>query len=109
MATKSAKTPKIDNLSLSELEALNKATQQRIADVRETEREKLRAEFEQRASENGFSLAEVVGVKKLPKGPRKPAEPKYRGPDGQEWSGKGRIPGWCKTEDGKRNEDLRIS
>jgi len=71
MATRKTTKPNIDNLSLADLEELNRDTQARIKAVREEERLKLRAEFEQRAVESGFSLADVVGGSKGAKSGRK--------------------------------------
>ena len=113
MATRKTTKPNIDNLDLAALEALNKATQQRIADVREEERMKLRAEFEQKSSSMGFSLAEVVGAKRLPRSGRKTAsKPKYADPNSDKtWSGHGRVPRWMKDfeESGRKREEFLIS
>lgn len=115
MATKSKKTPNIDSLSFAELQTLNDATQQRMKDVREDERLKLRTEFEAQAAENGFSLAEVVGVAKLPKSRRKAAQSvaKYANPDDptQTFVGRGRKPKWMveKLDSGVTMEDMLIS
>lgn len=106
--------PNIDKLSFKELAELHKQTETRMETIREEEKSKLRSEFEQRATENGFSLAEVVGVDKLPKSRRKvTAGPKYANPSdpSQHWNGNGRVPGWLKklTEDGTSRDKFLIS
>ena len=60
--------------------------------------QELRAKWTTEAEEEGFTMMEVIGIRKedgrKPKtdGSRSPAKMKYRLPDGSAWSGKGRIP-----------------
>ena len=44
------------------------------------------------------------------KKPAVPSPPKYRGPQGQEWTGRGTVPKWLKDllVDGKTREDFLI-
>jgi DNA-binding protein H-NS len=44
-------------------------------------------EAEARAKQLGFSLLKGDGAPP-------PSKPKYRGPNGEEWNGKGKRPGW---------------
>jgi DNA-binding protein H-NS len=103
------KTPNIDKLSLSQLEALNRETQERMKSLREEARFKLRDKVVQMVTEEGFTLEEVLGVKKLKKSGKRVSQPKYRGPEGQEWSGNGRCPAWMKDGKGHRREEFLIS
>ena len=76
------------------------------------------------AASQGFSMVEIVeaikphwpgkGGVKAAAGKRSDAgvkaPVKYRGPDGEEWSGRGQTPKWMKPllEKGKRKEDFLI-
>lgn len=89
-----------------ELEGLNgKQLAKLIEDAQslKTERragaiQELRIKWATEAEAEGFTLMEVVGVQKAPKGrpkgdgTRTPAKAKYQLSDGSTWSGRGRIP-----------------
>jgi DNA-binding protein H-NS len=104
-----AAKPNIDDLSFSELEELNQQTQDRMKAMREQDRLKLLEEVTQMVKERGFTLEEMLGVKKLKKVGKRVSGTKYRGQDGQEWSGIGRIPAWMKDEKGQKREEFKIS
>jgi DNA-binding protein H-NS len=60
-------------------------------------------------NEYGFSAAEL-GLRRLAKN-TKVIAPKYIGPQGQTWAGRGRKPLWlqkAEIEEGKTAEDFRI-
>ena len=89
-----------------ELEGMTgKQLQKLIAEVQALQMERragriqeLRQKWAAEAEEEGFTVIEVLGIRKengrKPKGDgtRAPAKMKYRLPDGTEWSGKGRLP-----------------
>ena len=53
---------------------------------------------------------ETNGAADAPKAPRKKIAPKYRGPDGGTWTGRGMTPRWLTgaLKDGKTLEDFLI-
>jgi len=81
--------------------------QKEIAEVVAEIKEKIQ-EYELSASDLGFS---GFG-RKVAKGMNKASsvEPKYKGPNGELWSGRGRQPVWMKEaiEQGKDKEDFAI-
>ncbi|MGA7327596.1 MAG: H-NS histone family protein [Rhodomicrobium sp.] len=76
----------------------------------------LRLKVEESAKALGVTVEELVGVsgngrrKRETKHPRGPQPPKYRGPNGEEWSGRGPSPRWMKPllAKGKTKEDFLI-
>ncbi len=76
----------------------------------------LRLKLEDSAKALGVTVEELVGVsgtgrrKRETKHPRGPQPPKYRGPGGEEWSGRGPSPRWMKPllAKGKTKEDFLI-
>lgn len=47
---------------------------------------------------------------KSPKGSRRPAPVKYKGPSGETWSGRGKQPVWLRTQidSGRKLEDFKV-
>jgi DNA-binding protein H-NS len=74
----------------------------------------LRAKVQESAKALGVSIEELIGVqasrKRPTKHPRGPQPPKYRGPNGEEWSGRGPHPRWMKPllAKGKTKADFLI-
>ena len=110
----------IDSLSVQELTAL-------IADAEHKRREKiteakdaLLAEMEEKAAQLGISLEALLPQREksapAQAGRKKrsdagaPVSAKFRGPNGEEWSGRGRPPSWIsKAElEGKNREEFRV-
>jgi len=93
--------PNIEGLSLSELNELlvrvNKAIQTRKDEARSETLQKLKA----LAVSEGFSLDELIG--KGPNGRRQRSDkgiklkPKYIGPNGEIYTGRGPTPKWLKS------------
>ena len=90
-------------VSKKELEGMSvKALQKLIADaqalIQEHRAEKiqnLKTKWQAEAEEEGLTVMEVLGIRtRKPKGDgtRAPAKAKYKLPNGDTWSGKGRIP-----------------
>lgn len=76
----------------------------------------LRAKWQAEAAEAGLTLDAVTSAmtgKEKNKG-RKPAAGaipvKYRGPNGEEWSGRGRTPKWVQTieAEGRKRDDFAV-
>lgn len=90
-------------LSAAELTELVAAAQRMRDKKTEEERQKLRAEFEQRAAKLNLSVEDVM---REPESPKKKTAPRYRGPDGEEWAGRGKPPKWLTLlEAGGRNRE----
>ncbi|MGA7327060.1 MAG: H-NS histone family protein, partial [Rhodomicrobium sp.] len=78
--------------------------------------EDFRSKLQENARALGISIEELVGVsgggrrKRETKHPRGPQPAKYRGPNGEEWSGRGPSPRWMKPllAKGKTKEDFLI-
>jgi DNA-binding protein H-NS len=100
----------LDTLSLSDLKSLQKDIAKAIADFSDRKKTEAMAELEAHAKEMGFSLAELIRVKKQRKFSRTTA--KYRHPENAEitWSGRGRKPGWfaAALKAGKAPETMAI-
>ena len=99
-------------LSLEAVNALIAQAEERRTQLRREAQALLRAEFEQRAAQLGMTLQDVIGhdpapvagkatrrrrLQQAPMAP-KPTQPvRFRGPEGQTWSGRGPTPRWLKA------------
>jgi DNA-binding protein H-NS len=101
----------LNDLSLSELKSLQKDIAKAIAEFSDRKKSEAMAALEAHAKEFGFTLAELIGVKKTRKSSG-PAGAKNRHPENPEvtWSGRGRPPGWFKAaiEAGKAPESMAV-
>ena len=69
------------------------------------------AETQRKFEQLGLSFEDVIAMqKKRKRSGRTPAVPKYRSPDGKEWSGRGPTPKWIRDfeEEGHDREEYRI-
>ncbi|MFG1411438.1 H-NS family nucleoid-associated regulatory protein [Xanthobacter sp. VTT E-85241] len=93
--TKETTVPDFSEMSLDELQALVEAASAALEEKKDARRQELMAELEA-----------LGGIPTAPRRPRaapaaadgtraKPAV-KYRGPNGEEWSGRGALPRWAK-------------
>jgi DNA-binding protein H-NS len=108
----------IGNLSVRELRQVVTASEAKIRDRAEGERRALKDEMERRAADLGVSIHELFGQPtqparrgKLAKRPEgQGVAPKYRGPNGELWSGRGRMPKWMQAAqaDGRAKDDFLI-
>src|SRR4051794_40415610 len=112
----------LDRMTVPQLTTLIAAAEAKRRDKLEDARAALRAEMEQKAAELGisasdlFSTAEQAVAKngtraRKPRddiGTKRPA--KYRGPNGEEWSGRGRMPTWLVAleAEGRKREEFLI-
>ena len=88
-------------------ELINDLYTQKADAERETVIEETKRKFEQL----GLSFDDVAAMqKKRKRTVRAPAVPKYRSPEGKEWSGRGPIPKWIREieEAGRHREDYLI-
>lgn len=101
----------LDDMSLSDLKALQKKATKAIENYEERQKHQALAALEAKAKELGFSLSELTGAPQG-KAKRKPAAPKYRHPEdaGITWTGKGRQPAWFKeaVTSGVSPDDLLV-
>lgn len=98
------------NHSTEELSALQKQIDAEIAGRRGQEIHDLRIYVVQKLAAIGATLEEVFFPKRVTKHSRGPQAARYRGPAGEEWSGRGPAPRWMKDEmaRGGAKEDFLI-
>jgi DNA-binding protein H-NS len=114
--TTSKPAPALDfsTYSLSELLDIRSDIESEIKSRKAQEIEALRDKVEETAQTFGISVEEIMGLPQSGKrvtrhaGGKQPA--RYRGPGGEEWSGRGPAPRWMKPllAKGKTKEDFLI-
>jgi DNA-binding protein H-NS len=105
----------LNELSLSELNSLEKKIAKAISKKKKADKKKALSLIEAKAREMGFSLSELTGNTRAPRGTakvRKPGVARFANPEDatQTWTGKGRRPAWVISwvEAGKNLDDLAI-
>src|SRR4028118_276744 len=118
----------LDRMSVQQLTTLIAAAEAKRRDKLDDARAALRAEMEQKAAELGISADDLFSTAgqqapaeqaaaKNGRRARKPRDDigtkraaKYRGPNGEEWSGRGRTPNWLAAleAEGRRREEFLI-
>jgi DNA-binding protein H-NS len=107
----------LDAMSVRQLTDLIQAAEAKRQEKSRSERTALLQEVTRKAEDLGLTIEELLGV-----GAAKPAAPtrrgantkkvsaKYRGPNGEEWTGRGRMPKWLSAlqAEGKKREDFLI-
>ena len=108
----------LDGMTVQELIALGAAVEAKRHEKQEAARAGLLAKWRNEAKEAGFSPDDLLASLKA--GPaRKPAPSdksgeklpiKYRGSNGEEWSGRGRLPQWLTDAEkaGKNREEFKV-
>lgn len=68
------------------------------------------AEMRERAMQMGLSFDALFGARRTRADAGQPLEPKYRGPHGETWSGRGRMPTWLSALEatGHKREEFLI-
>ena len=102
----------IETLDYPELLRLRELIDREYKRKAEAARETVIAETQRKFEQLGLSFDDVVGMqKKRKRAARTPAVPKYRSPEGREWSGRGPIPKWMREieEAGGNREDFLIN
>ena len=96
--------PNLDGMTLQELTTLIDEAQAKRAEKVEVEKAALLTEFRERAAAIGVTIESLIPPSGRLGQPRsRPTETtgivpaKYRGPNGEEWSGRGRKPRWLET------------
>lgn len=114
-----AKSPiDFDSLSAAELTQLIQSAEAKLAEKREGAKAALIEEMTAKAAALGMSLEALVGkqaaprtnVRKVRGDASKPLAAKFRSPEGETWSGRGRMPIWLTraTAEGKSKEDFAV-
>ena len=107
----------LDGLSIDELTRLIDHAKQVRADKVEKARVALVGEMRQKAAALGLQLESLLGsesspgkTRSLQEKPSRPVPPKYRGPQGEEWSGRGRTPRWLAALEttGRHRDEFKV-
>ncbi|MBR0663998.1 H-NS histone family protein [Roseomonas hellenica] len=108
----------LDGMTVPELEELIAAARGKIGEIQAEARVTMRAKLEEMAASAGLTLEEIVGAGAAARSSRKPPQKpigksvpvKYRSPNGDTWSGRGRPPRWLAVleAEGKNREDYRV-
>lgn len=106
----------LDHLTVPQLRALIAEAEAKLRDKQEKAKAELLSKWQAEAEENGFSFrAMLPGIPPQPeKASRKSSGEslpvKYRGPNGEAWSGRGRLPKWLQAAEaeGKNRENFRV-
>ncbi|HZV20384.1 MAG TPA: H-NS histone family protein [Hyphomicrobiales bacterium] len=106
--------PDFSKYTFDDLIEIKKELDSELQTRKSQEVEALRSQVAEKAQALGVSVEEVLGLsargKRQTKHARGPQPPKYRGPNGELWSGKGPPPKWMKPllAKGKKKEDFLI-
>ena len=118
----------LDRMSAQQLTTLIAAAEAKRRDKLEDARAELRAEMERKAAELGISAGDLFSTpgqqapaeQAAAKNGRRARKPrndtgvkrpaKFRGPNGEEWSGRGRMPTWLVAleAEGRKREEFLI-
>lgn len=106
----------LDALSVKQLTELIQAAEAKRQEKAQGERAALLEEMTRRAEELGLTIEELVesrAAKRTPKtrqdhGSKVAA--KFRGPNGEEWTGRGRMPKWLVAQEatGRKRDEFLI-
>ena len=103
--------PNIDNLSLADLKELISRAERLISAKKDEAKAETISKLKALASAEGFSFDELIGRgsgsrrQRSDKGVK--LRPKYMGPNGETYTGRGPTPGWLKTLEGKGHKRER--
>lgn len=112
---KQSSAPNIDHLEAEDLVTLIKHAEQRLAMKREETKSKLLSDMRMAAEKAGFTFDDLIG-KRASGSRQKRADariklpPKYCGPNGETYAGRGPVPKWLKTLERKgiNREKFRV-
>jgi DNA-binding protein H-NS len=114
----------LDKMSAQELTGLIQAAEAKRREKLDAAKQELVAEFQARASSLGISLESLFPQTAKPaqatprQGGRKPRSDagrklavRYRGPNGEEWTGRGRVPTWLTALEaqGRKRAEFEVS
>jgi len=108
----------LDGMSVQDLTALISAAEAKREEKLENAKSDFVAEMAKKAAELGLNIEDLFGGRAAkPEAARKPRKDagthrpaKFRSPDGEYWSGRGRRPTWLATAEaeGKSRDEFRI-
>jgi len=104
----------LKGLTVGEIRSLVDVAEDELQSRKKDTVKKLRTRFKKEAEKEGVTLAEVVGIakgrRKKASGTRKPVAPKFRGPKGELWSGRGKTPSWMSAliSKGRKKDEFLI-
>ncbi|MBL6455128.1 H-NS histone family protein [Belnapia sp. T6] len=108
----------LENMSVQDLTALRDAAEAKRLEKLDGARDAILAEAKEKLAQLGLPFeaawsgrsaeAPARGSKKTSSGSQVAA--KYRGPNGEEWSGRGRLPKWLHAmeAEGRKRDEFRI-
>ncbi len=108
----------LDRLPVQDLVTLRMAVEAKRMEKLEEAKKAVVEEMRQRLEEMDLTLEDVLQRRTRRRGSRRRrreagdgAAVKYRGPEGQTWQGKGRVPQWLKTleEQGRNRDEFLVS
>jgi DNA-binding protein H-NS len=117
MADPKATTVDLDQFSVPELTALIQAAEAKRREKLDGAQTDLLAEFRDRAAQMGLSLETLLSgsasagkARKSRKDAGGALPVKYRSPNGETWSGRGRLPKWLHVAEaeGRNREEFKI-
>ncbi|WP_082012255.1 H-NS family nucleoid-associated regulatory protein [Belnapia sp. F-4-1] len=119
MADKDAAAAKridLDRLTVPELRELIADAEAKLSEKQEKAKADLLAKWKAEAEENGLTLQALLpgisspAAKAARKAPSGTLPAKYRGSNGEEWSGRGRLPKWLKALEaqGRKRDEYKI-
>lgn len=96
--------------TVEELNAIMKAAEKLRFEKLDAARLQLRAEMEQKAAALDISLEDLLKVSGSRHHSGGKVAVKYRGPHGEEWSGRGKVPTWLAALEaaGRNREEFRV-
>lgn len=108
--------PNLDGMSVAELTTLISEAQAELEKKKSEGLRSLITEMASRVEALGFTMADLIGATPAPAPARKQnkskkaeaREVKFRGPNGETWSGVGRLPFWIKNAKGKTKKDFEV-
>jgi DNA-binding protein H-NS len=117
MADAKATTVDLEKFSVPELTALIQAAEAMRREKLDGAKTDLLAEFRERAGQMGLSLETLLSGSATAGKERKSRKDaggnlpvKYRGPNGETWSGRGRLPKWLHVAEaeGRNREEFKV-
>jgi DNA-binding protein H-NS len=117
----------LDNMSVEELTALRDAAENKRREALEGAKQEALREFTEKLQRLGLSIQDALprarslsspspagqaasGTRKMRRNAGRPLPVKFRGPNGEKWSGRGREPRWMQALEatGRKREEFRV-
>jgi DNA-binding protein H-NS len=100
----------LDRLAPAHLSKVIELVQAKRHQKEEEIKEALRSEFREKAAQMGMSFESLFPGRRTRVDAGAPLAPKYRGPLGETWSGRGRMPTWLTALEntGHNKEEYKI-